>query len=162
MPEKPKFKSVGRTRSERAEIAAVTVQAPTPIGIRTPLRQGNKGEGVFSMHTDILDQIEDNFRNLIQTNHGERLGLFDFGANLQPLMTELVNRNDDYEVEALGRIRTAASKYLPFIQLESFVSRPIQDGPGQAHVGRVQIEIRWSVPTLTERSRILRVNFFVM
>jgi phage baseplate assembly protein W len=142
--------------------AALTADAPRPIGIRTPLRFGREGEGIFSMHTSLISQIEDNFRNMILTNAGERLGLYNFGANLQPLMTEIINRNEDFEAEALERIRRTTSTYMPFIQLESFSSRPVFDGGGTSNVGRVQIEIRWGVPTLNVRNRLIRVNFFVI
>ena len=54
-----------------------------PYGIKTPLRHGSDRAGIFEMNFNIGDQIADNLRNLVQTNHGERLGHFDFGANLE-------------------------------------------------------------------------------
>ena len=41
------------------------------------------------MHMSMADQVSDNFRNMIMTNHGERLCLYDFGADLDELIHEL-------------------------------------------------------------------------
>ena len=38
------------------------------------------------MNTDPVRQLADNFRNLIMTNHGERLGRYNYGANLNSLI----------------------------------------------------------------------------
>ena len=38
-----------------------------------------------------------NFRNMLMTNHGERLGRFDYGANLLPLAFELATEDGDEE-----------------------------------------------------------------
>ena len=70
------------------------------------------------MHYDVQDQIDDNFRNLILTNYGERLGMYDFGANLRPILFSMSGK--DFEKESMARIKRATSKFLPFINLETF------------------------------------------
>ena len=81
------FKSVGLTNVETADQKTITGRNP-PIGIKTPVQFADS-DGLFAMHTDVLKNIKDNFKNLLLTNHGERLGLYDFGANLRPLVFDL-------------------------------------------------------------------------
>lgn len=111
------FKSVGKStvtvRSEAEEQRPVI-----PIGIKTPLRFGNTS--LFEMHTDLFDQIRDNLRNLVMTNWGERLGLYDFGANLNELAAERLAR-EDYDQEAAFRIKRAVDKWMPYVALEEMV-----------------------------------------
>ena len=92
--------------------------SPTPIGISTPMRLSTTQKDIFEMNYNLQDQIEDNLRNLILTNHGERLGLYDFGANLKPILFSL--SNNSFESDAMIRIKTATQKFLPFIELETF------------------------------------------
>ena len=79
-----KFKSSGvRTNDHRFTKKPTTVDRP--IGIKTPLEPG---DDMFKMHTSPVRQLTDNFRNLIMTNHGERLGMFSYGANLNSVVFE--------------------------------------------------------------------------
>tara|TARA_R110000803_G_scaffold36616_10_gene78695 strand:+ start:79 stop:555 length:477 start_codon:yes stop_codon:yes gene_type:complete len=89
-----------------------------PIGIATPLRVSTTQKDIFEMHYKIEDQVTDNLRNLILTNHGERLGHYDFGANLRPILFDLTST--DFESEAMSRISTSVKKYMPFVTLETF------------------------------------------
>ena len=82
---------------------------------------------------------------MILTNHGERLGLYDLGGNLQPLLSEFSNK-DDFDSEAMVRINTATSKYMPFVSLIGFDSTPEYEN--NQFVGRMSIMIIYSVPDL--------------
>ena len=82
------FKSVGVKRSDGVQDRTTSVALP-PIGIVTPLSLDDTGSGLLSMHYSLADQIADNLRNLVMTNHGERVGIYDFGADLRPLTLEL-------------------------------------------------------------------------
>ena len=112
------FKSVGVTAQDRQ---FKTARESTPIGFKTPLRLGTTRTGLLDMHLDIRDQIHDNLRNLLLTNHGERLGLYGFGSNLRPLATERVSK-DDFDEEAMLRILDSVKKYMPFVELDDFDS----------------------------------------
>lgn len=115
------FKSVGKsTVTVRSEAEAA--RPVIPIGIKTPLRFGNTS--LFEMHTELFDQIRDNLRNLIMTNWGERLGQYDFGANLRELAAERLAR-EDYDQEVAFRIKRAVDKWMPYVALEEMV--PIDD-----------------------------------
>lgn len=136
------FKSVGQTSQETAEQRATTARRP-PIGIKTPV-QFSTGEGLFEMHTVALDNIKDNFKNLLLTNHGERVGLYDFGANLGPLLFNL--GSEDFDAEAIRRISSAVRKYMPFIEPQTF--EPFTLGASEQDLSMTGVRITYSIPKL--------------
>jgi len=111
------FKSAGEKLSSIQDRDSKN-RVQLPIGIATPLRLSTTQKDVFEMHYKAEDQVTDNLRSLIMTNHGERLGHFDFGANLRPLLFDL--GPDEFEAAAMGRISSAVKKYMPFVSLETF------------------------------------------
>ena len=140
------FQSVGRM-AEEFQNNLVDKSAGVPVGIKTPMEMSTGGSsGPFKMHTNLGEQIKDNFRNMLSTNHGERLMLHDFGANLEPLAFELTTEAGD--VQAVNRIRRATEKYMPFIQLDTF--EPIREtNPNEtASIAVVGIRVIYSVPKL--------------
>ena len=100
------------------------------------------------MSQELTTQVGDNLRNLISTNHGERLMLYDFGANLEELIFEL--GAEDVDTEAVIRIKTAVEKYMPYIQLLTFETfePPVTTNTGLAYIG---IKIRYMVPDASSK-----------
>jgi len=146
------FKSVG-TLSTNKKYEVKTL--PKPIGFKTPLRLGTLKEGIFSMHYTPIDQIQDNLKNLLLTNHGERLGFYDFGADLLPLVFEST-AEVDIEEEAMVRIKTAVQKYLPFIDLQEFESQ-FQSPEGDG-LSRLKVRLTYDVPVLEVKTRSLSIE----
>lgn len=130
----------------------------TPIGIVTPLRVGQKNDGIFAMHTSLEDCIHDNFRNLMQTNYGERVGLYDFGANLRELSLEL--SRDVFENEAAARIKRSVTKYMPFINLRTLETN-IDHSASNSHLGSVLFKITYDVPNRNILGKRLDVIIWV-
>tara|TARA_R110000744_G_scaffold20477_2_gene53783 strand:+ start:233 stop:673 length:441 start_codon:yes stop_codon:yes gene_type:complete len=114
-----------------------------PIGIKTPV-QFSDADGLFAMHTDPVKNIQDNFRNLLLTNHGERVGLYDFGANLRPLVFDL--GKNDFDQEAIIRIKNAISKYMPFIEPLTFET--FSTNSGERVLAKSGIRITYAIPRL--------------
>jgi phage baseplate assembly protein W len=145
-----KFKSTGKdiadvlSDQEDAKIAASAI----PIGIMTPLRHSRDRAGVFEMHYNIVDQVSDNLRNLIQTNHGERLGRPGYGANLRPLSIELMGQKT-FESEAMKRISSAVGKYLPFVSLKTMTVHRLRDN--ETELPQVIIRLEYDVQRLGKR-----------
>ena len=137
------FKGVGQTTKQVQE-NKVLPQAGLPIGILTPVRPAKTAGTLFEMSTSLADQIKDNFKNMISTNHGERLMLGDFGANLKPLAYEL--GTDAADSQAISRITATTQKYMPFITLETFES--IREKSPEGNLSRVGVRVVYSVPTL--------------
>lgn len=151
------FKSSGKTREQRTlERLNAT---PIPFGIKTPMQLGSEGEGILSMNYNLADQFADNLRNLILTNWGERLGLYDFGANLRPLTTEFTNQ-DDFDSEAISRISNAVSRWMPFVNLETFESQV--DRVENKNTGIIKINVTYSIPAIEVNKRSMQVILYVI
>lgn len=150
------FKSVGKTLEQQDEEEITS--SPVPFGIKTPLQLG-VSEGIFSMNYSLEDQFSDNLRNLILTNWGERLGLYQFGANLRPLTTEFTNQ-DDFDGQAIFRIKAAVEKWMPFIDLENFSSNV--DRLENKNTGIVRINITYNIPELGVTNKGLQIVLYVI
>lgn len=149
------FRSSGVSQSDRE--ALNTDASALPIGIKTPLEFGTT-EGIFRMHYDLADQQHDNFRNLLLTNFGERLGLYNFGANLKPLTSDWVSL-DDFDAAAMQRITAAVGQWMPFISLETFTSR--LEG-GSTNSPNVIVAIDYNIPALGVIAKHIEVALRVM
>lgn len=150
------FKSVGRTSTTQAN--ETPDQSLIPIGIKTPLRPGTT-EGIWAMNFDLADQVHDNLRNLILTNWGERLGNFDFGANLKELTTELVSI-DDFEGEAIVRIKDAVGRWMPYVVLQNFVGKTQHEG--NQKIGIINFQVTYDIPVLQVQQRALDISLYVI
>ena len=150
------FKSVGKTQVKKKEEELKVTQIP--YGIKTPLQIGND-TGIFVMNYSLADQFADNLRNLLQTNWGERLGLYDFGANLQPLTTEYVSQ-EDFDTEAINRISTAVKKWMPFIDLEDFTS--VVNRKDNENTAVIQINITYNIPALEVKKKGIQVTLYAI
>jgi phage baseplate assembly protein W len=151
------FKDVG-VRADVARRNAARSNTDLPIGIKTPLKLVG-GKNLFEVNTAIQEQIKDNLRNLLLTNHGERLMFHDFGANLKPLLTEY-NNKEDFDSEAMVRINTAISRYLPFITPLAFDSTP--DYRDNQFVGKIKVLVVYSVPALQISEDALEIELFII
>jgi phage baseplate assembly protein W len=147
------FSSVGESKEDFDARSSKTLsdRVLIPIGIKVPVELGVGSDGLLKMHTDIDNNIADNFRNMIMTNHGERLGLYDFGANLTELAFEL--GTDRFDEEAVRRIRRTTEKYMPFVQLLTF--EPLVDRRDNKDVAKVGVRITYKVSALSQRERII-------
>jgi hypothetical protein len=130
-----------------------------PIGIKTPLEIDEEGRNIFVMHYTLPEQLDDNLRNLILTNHGERLGLYSLGANLKPLLSDYSNK-EDFETEAMIRINTAIKKYLPFVVPVGFDSSP--DLTNNQSTAILKIIMTYAVPVAGIPERKIEVELFLM
>ena len=131
--------------------------APKPIGIKTPLElDKDQSINIFKMHYNTLDQLSDNLRNLILTNHGERLGMYDLGANLRPLLTDYSNK-DNFDKEAMRRIKTTVAKYMPFVNLLGYESKV--DRQDNTYTGIIIMLIAFQVANYPEQ--LIEVTLFI-
>lgn len=148
------FKSVGTK-----ELVSPLEEAKSlsPIGFKTPLRLGS--ENTYDMHTDLFEQIKDNLRNLIMSNWGSRLNLFDFGANLKELSSEAI-AEEEYDSEVAVRIKRAVDKWMPFVLLEELVPIAETNVPDAFSIRRYLVT--YSVPTLSSPSQTLEISLGVM
>lgn len=150
------FKSSGKTKEqEKTETLPVT---QIPFGIKTPMQLGSS-DGIFAMNYSLEDQFADNLRNLLLTNWGDRLGLYEFGANLRPLTAEFTNL-DDFDEQAIGRIKQAVERWMPFVDLDSFSSS--MDHMENKNTAILRINIAYSIPALSNTKRGLQIVLYVI
>jgi len=156
------FKSSGVKRGSPDLLKTVD---PKPYGIKTPLQIGEGRSGIFQMHFNPVEQIDDNLKNLILTNSGERIGNYGYGANLRPLLSEL-NNIMDFDSVAMESISTAVRKFMPFIELSTFASdvggtQNAVPGPQEGvpvSMTKVNIVVKYSVPKLRLGERALSIS----
>jgi phage baseplate assembly protein W len=154
------FKSSGKTQEQR--LVEKIEKTKTPIGIKTPL-QLNDGAGteIFVTYDNLADTVHDNLRNLLLTNWGERLGLYDFGANLRPLLTELVS-SDDFDGQIMERISNAVARWMPYVSLENFESKIDRSKSGSESLAHINVKITYSVPSLGVSNKLLEITLNAM
>lgn len=150
------FKNVG-TRVTDAHFSRKTNPVVTiPFGFKTPLQLSNSAAHPFAMHYDLADQIHDNLKNLLLTNWGERVGFYRFGANLRPLMFDLT-AEEEFDLEAAIRIKTAVERYMPWIELQGF-SSTVETQPGD-NVASVSIIVTYGIAKLNVTNKALQIVF---
>lgn len=145
------FKSAGKTQEQIA--LEIIKSTKIPYGIKTPLLLGTT-EGILLMNYNLEDQFADNLRNLLLTNWGERLGLFKFGANLKPLTTEFANL-DDFDSQAIQRIKDAVEKWMPFVDLQNFSSQV--DRTENKNTAVIKLNISYNIPALRITNKGLQI-----
>ena len=145
-----KFKSSGFRRDDRRFVAKNSVDRP--IGIKTPLELGGD---IFVMHTSPVRQIADNFRNLVMTNNGERLGMYDFGANLKSLLYDYSNE-PNFEEIVTESIVSVTNKFIP-----SIVITGVNNNLNRIGLTKVRIKIEYTVPRFKSPKLGLEVDLVV-
>jgi uncharacterized protein YfeS len=107
----------------------------------------------------MADQVGDNLRNLLQTNWGEHLGIYDMGANLRPLMAEFATQ-DDFDNAAVGRIKAATAKWMPYVDLDSFLSET--DRTQNKNTAVTTITVTYNVPALKITGAKIKITLFAL
>ena len=139
------FKSTGEL-SPSGNPSRIRPKTSTPISIKTPLRLGRDRTGILDMHLDPREMIRDNLKNLILTNRGERLGNSNVGANLRPLCSERISR-EDFDAEAMFRIQRAVGDFMPYVELEDYSSTfNAPEGVAEESMSSITITIVYNVP----------------
>lgn len=152
------FKSSGILKTNQVAEKAERELVELPVGIITPLRLGTN-EGIFAMNYSLEDQIADNLRNLIQTNWGERLGLYQYGANLRPILVDY-STQEDFDSLAIQRINSAVSKWMPYVSLEDFISST--DRVENLNTAIVKLLITYTIPSIETKKRAVEVILYVI
>lgn len=86
------------------------------VGVTFPIKLGNTG--YFNQSTSIIEQVKSNFKNLILTRKGERVGLPTFGCDLTKVIFEQLD--DAGQEQARVAIIEAVDTWLPFLELVDF------------------------------------------
>jgi phage baseplate assembly protein W len=154
------FKSSGNNLNDiveaNNEFAKNQTKRLIPIGIKTPLQLSTQ-DSLFEMHTDISNNISDNLRNLISTNKGERLGRYDYGANLRTMLMEFTNL-ENFENFAVQSIKQNVTKYMPFVTLGSF--QTFSDKTDNENVVKVGIRLSYYIYDIDDKERMIEIMLY--
>lgn len=150
------FDNVGYKVYDTKNLTNPTV-SETPIGILTPLTISDESETFFRTTTDIKEVVKDNLKNLLLTNHGERLGRYFFGANLKEIVLDYTSV-DDFNAEAMSRIKTSVRDYMPYIELTGYNSKASRNAFDS--VTKVEILINFTVPKLEINNAFIKIELF--
>ena len=151
------FKSSGVTAQTKPSNNITTT--PPQIGILTPLSLGQTD--LLTTSTDLPTQMADNLRNLIQTNWGERLGLYQYGANLKPILVNMVSE-EDFDTQAISAIKNATQRWMPYVDLVDFMSQIDQTGKVTKGIAQVTITITYNIPNLNVKGKQIKVTLFAL
>ena len=151
------FKSSGVT--QQTTPANNITQTPPVIGIATPLALGDTD--LLVTNSDLAAQMADNLRNLIQTNWGERVALYDYGANLRPLLSNLVAL-EDFDSQAITSIKSAVGRWMPYVDLVDFLSTTDSTGKLTKGIAQISLTITYNIPSLNVKGKKLRVTLYAI
>jgi phage baseplate assembly protein W len=87
--------------------------------------------------------------------------LYDFGANLRPLLTELVS-SDDFDGQIMERISNAVARWMPYVSLENFESKIDRSKSGSESLAHINVKITYSVPSLGVSNKLLEITLNAM
>jgi len=151
------FKSSGVTKQTTPANNISTT--PPVIGIATPLALGDTD--LLVTNSDLATQMGDNLRNLIQTNWGERVAIYNYGANLRPLLVNMVAL-EDFDSQAITAIKTAVGRWMPYVDLVDFLSTTDTTGKLTQGIAQVSITITYNIPSLNVKNKKLRVTLYAI
>jgi phage baseplate assembly protein W len=86
------------------------------IGITLPIRLGQTG--MFDQSTTVIQQVRSNFKNLILTKKGERVGQPELGCDLWKILFDPLT--DETLESARLAVADAVDRWMPFIELIDF------------------------------------------
>jgi len=155
------FKNVGIPREKN--IQNIKTLSKKPIGIKTPLEIGNDKEGIFSMHFSSVNQIKDNLKNLILTNHGERLGRFDYGCDLRSFLNEANSLGNQLEPLMTKSIIDQCTAQLPMVNIQDVTYDKLTKGESGSASGLsvMNINVKFAVPKLKQNNLGIQINMFM-
>lgn len=154
------FKSSGVRKNDH-RFTKTAPLADRPIGIRTPIEAG---DDFFKMHTSPIRQLADNFRNLIMTNQGERLGMFNFGANLNSIVFEYSN-SPNFEQLVSDAIVNVTQKFIPSISITDissvFVDEIEKNDANKVGLAKVRLRVEYVIPKFRSPKMAIEIDLNV-
>ncbi len=121
-----KFESGGNSNQEiidknNGQEAIDDINFKLPIGISLPIISSD-ADSLFNMNYELSDEINDQLKNLIYTEPGERLCDPKFGTNLKGIISRNHNLNDIIN-NITDEIRAAITRYIPIVNLKEVTAQ---------------------------------------
>lgn len=86
------------------------------IGVTLPIRMGQTG--MFDQSTTLIQQVRSNFKNLILTKKGERVGQPNLGCDLWKILFDPMT--EDILEQSRLAVEEAVDNWLPYLELTDF------------------------------------------
>lgn len=87
------------------------------------------------------------------------MALYDFGANLRPLISEWSNK-EDFDKEVMRRISVAVGKYMSYVTLLGYESKP--NYTDNIYTGIIDITLLYSIPSLNLNEEMVEITLYVI
>ncbi len=111
-------------------------------GISPKLPLGfNKVDLGYALNKNLKESINQNLKNLLLTNPGEKVFDANFGVGIKSYLFE--NMSDTFDSQVISRINSQIAKYMPFVNIKKL------DVIRSADENKVSISMYYSVPTVS-------------
>jgi len=155
------FKSSGVKVSDRQVTDEKISKKERYVGIKTPLTN-IQGDQIFDMHTSPITQLKDNFKNLLLTNAGERLGLYNFGADLSSTLFEYTS-DDSLEDEIVERIKSSVDQFMPGLEIRTIskveIGKSEKNEVNREGLAKIRLKIEFDIPSVRITNQAIEVDF---
>jgi hypothetical protein len=138
------FNSGGNTREDLEDILKdiASKEIDLPLAIKTPLEISAKDD-LFKMHYNLRDVLNDQIKNLIYTEPGERLCFPNIGTSLK----SVVAQNDDLNSvidNISNQIKTVLNRYMSGLILNSVSAVYSEEDKVKYNIPVVLVTINYS------------------
>lgn len=121
-----------------------------PIDVRLPI--GSDEQGVVSMLSTSAESVQQQIRNILLTNPGERIFDASYGVGLKRILFETNNQLTISQL--VERINQQLRAYASFIEI-----RDIKVQPDSADNNTIRISIDYKIKTLQNYQDTLQLEF---
>lgn len=139
-----------------ARVDTIQPVSPNLFGLVTPVSLSKNIGSLYNTSTQLDTQIIDNFRNMLLTNHGERLVLIDYGANINNMISERSAR-PDWDQMVATQIVATTQKYMPYITIDGVQS--INQPSRNDGFSRIIVAVNFSIPKLGVQNKRIELTF---
>tara|TARA_R100001129_G_scaffold148439_1_gene110054 strand:- start:291 stop:692 length:402 start_codon:yes stop_codon:yes gene_type:complete len=124
------------------------------IGVKLPLSYDSE-DGPYRLTKTLQENVQQNFKNLMLTNPGERVMIPTFGAGIRQLLFEPIT--EELFSRVRSRIFNQVRIYMPFVNVEDVVFNTLRNkqdlGPNE-----VQVSIVYNILPLDARDTLTISN----
>jgi uncharacterized protein len=111
--------------------------------VELPLRKDNE-DGFYVLTKTMVQNIKQNFKNLLLTVPGERVMVPGFGAGLRNYLFH--NNSPDLHSEITDKIRSQVETYMPFLTINTINFQ--ESSAAKNGTNKLYISISYFVPSL--------------
>ena len=90
-----------------------------------------------------------------------RSGLYDYGANLAPITSEIASQ-EDFDSAAISRISAAVSKWMPYVELVTFESKIDYNSNTGKGPGLIGVTITYNIPSISVSGQQILVTLYAV